>query len=243
MKNARSRWAWTAAAVAGLAVAGPLALAFGDAANKQPGYASTADSDATFVPEFPLDLVTFGSTHADSATSDDGTESNASATAPTALMLGDGDEVTCGPTTGTEQGGAVRDEKSDGVVDQDLGLATVRVLSASCETTAVKKNNASGSARSSVAEVSVAELDVYVLSTSADAKTTSGSARSERSFGVLEVEDTVVAGCSSSATANNGHPEASDDADVDTAVLGVPLPLGTCTGTSTSTHERTPPSP
>ncbi|MGQ0520146.1 MAG: hypothetical protein ACT4PX_03205, partial [Actinomycetota bacterium] len=92
--------------------------------------------------------------------------------------------------------------------------------------------------RSSVVEASVSELDVAVLTTSSEAKTTSGNARSGSSFAVLEVGDQRLLDCSSSAMANNGTSSSSGDESL--ALLGIPLPVD-CPGESTATHERTGP--
>jgi len=226
-----------AVAVAGLAVAGPLALAHGEASSKHPGYDSDARTSSGFDPLPIPGVVSLGSSDAHSHTSDTApATSTSSGAAPSVLGLGGG-TVDCGASGGGA--GADREERSAGLLDEDLGIARVAVLVASCKASALKTDNAAGTARSSALEVSTSDVDVAVISSSSDADTTSGNSRADGSFAVLRVGDRTVAGCTSSARANNGTHDAS--AEQTLVVAGVALPAGACPGSSQSSYSRTSP--
>lgn len=236
MRRMNGRTLLATAAVVGLAVAGPVALARGDASSKQPEYASDAETNAGAASPLPA-LLTFGGTSADASTNQDGSAASSGASGPTVLGIGPADSE-CASSATDGDNGVNASQDSDAVLAQDLGVASLAILSTSCETRAVKSNNGDGSARASVVEASVAGIDAAVLTTSSDAKTTSGNARADSSFAVVDVEGTKILECSSSAAANNGTQ--TESADTSLHLLDIAVPIG-CPGQSSASHTRTGP--
>lgn len=218
-------------ALVALPVAAVAAGAAGDGAsnkedNGQHDYESDASADAG-LDLLGLGLVTSGDSSS-GHTDGDGTQADASSQGPAVAGQGLTDGSSCSSTG--DEGGAVKDADSNSLLEVPAGPVTVTLVSTSCQTHAVKTNNAHADSGSTLVDVDVDGVaSAAVLESETRTRTTSGQANSEASTTLVEAEvaDTPVSviSCNDQARANNGQ-----DTDTSEVLLAsvagedVPLP-------------------
>ena len=241
---------WAAAAVApvvALAVTLGTGAALADANDKNPGndYDADASSAGALAVSLPGPLagpgLVIGSTSGRSSTDREATSSDASASSlEVPGHAGLGPSVAC-HAEGSDTGGA--DHDADATSALTLGgadLVEVALLPASCQASAVKTNTAGATARTAVADMSVAGLaSAGLVASESSNRTTSGQAHARSSVTVVEADapvvgEVVVLRCTVAANDNHGTEHTSAGL---TVVNGIDIPAP-CPGGAEAGYSR-----